>query len=85
MYSYIFYTFFLVPWIIFEICSLFLIPAWYKKLKLRKLIKDTPTSTIRSIPMGMVEVKGKAYSIKNYIHDMIIKNVFIINMKFVKR
>lgn len=43
----------------FFLISIFLLRSGYKSLKLSRIIELLPTRKIRSLPMGLVEVKGK--------------------------
>lgn len=52
--------------IVLCIAGLIIIARAFKKLHKYLLIKDTPTSTIRSIAMGIVEINGRAYA-KEYL------------------
>src|SRR5438445_8453765 len=50
---------------IFFLCGIFIFISGLASIRRRRLLQDTPTSKIRSIAMGLVEIFGEVVPIKN--------------------
>ncbi|MDD2714650.1 MAG: hypothetical protein PHW04_02020 [Candidatus Wallbacteria bacterium] len=53
--------------------GLYFFYSGFQKLRLKRTIENTPTSKIRSMAMGLVEVNGKALGRKNLLSPMHLK------------